>query len=156
MRLPLLALALSGAALMAASPQMILSPDAVVMPPSKTAALLRQCSRQTPPPGSAGWMPRMADIVALERSLPKALHAQSPDKNQNWLSAPAGWRRQYVGMIRGGKRLIYGNFFPKRTDEGNGWRSVPMIICDGGPVFFGVEFDVQTQRFTHLAFNGMV
>ena len=60
-------------------------------------------------------------------------------------------------MIRDGRRFIYGNFFP--IEEGIGqfdWRTKPTRICDGGPVFFGVEFDVAAQRFTRIDFNGSI
>ena len=60
----------------------------------------------------------------------------------------AGWRkewgRRYIGTIRDGRRHIYGDFGP----GGHG------PVCDGGAAFFGVEFDVQAKRFTHIAFNG--
>jgi hypothetical protein len=29
-----------------------------------------------------------------------------------------------------------------------------MIVCDGGPQFFGAEYDVEAGRISHLAFNG--
>jgi len=28
------------------------------------------------------------------------------------------------------------------------------MVCDGGPAFFGVEYDVAARRFTHFGFNG--
>ena len=35
------------------------------------------------------------------------------------------------------------------------WRREPVIVCDGGPSFFGVEYDVERGQFTHIAYNGM-
>ena len=69
--------------------------------------------------------------------------------------APKGWIRQYVGIVRGGKRFLYGNFAP-------GWieqytperRERPITLCDGGPSFFGAEYDVEMDAISHLAFNG--
>ena len=29
------------------------------------------------------------------------------------------------------------------------------MVCDGGPAFFGVEYDPKTKTFTHFAFNGI-
>jgi hypothetical protein len=136
--------------------------------------LLHQCSRSAPAPGEASWQPEAADIAALEAALPAALAASNlpaiekglrarPEAGSrnpgdpDWATAPRGWQRQYVGIVRGGRRFIYGNFFPRRSDEGGpmpDWRTTPVQVCDGGPVFFGAEYDVGSRRFTHLAFNG--
>jgi hypothetical protein len=57
-------------------------------------------------------------------------------------------------------RFIYGNFITKEAagiGEPSGhesWRETATSICDGGPVFFGVEYDVDAGKFSHLAFNG--
>jgi len=138
--------------------------------------MLRQCSRDSPAPGEASWKPAEADIVAFEAALPAALaasrvreieerlrarpeagtpHPGDPD----WATAPRGWRRQYVGIVRGGRRFIYGNFYPHRSEDDSqlpDWRTAAVLVCDGGPVFFGAEYDVETRRFTHLAFNGAI
>ena len=46
--------------------------------------------------------------------------------------------------------MIYGNFAPLeyRNDQG------AVIVCDGGPAFFGVEYDVERRQITGMAFNG--
>jgi hypothetical protein len=76
----------------------------------------------------------------------------------NCATPPQGWRRQYGGFLRGGRRFIYGNFFPHEAGDDrpadNDWRHAPMMVCDGGHAFFGVEYDVEGRRFTHLGFNG--
>ena len=30
----------------------------------------------------------------------------------------------------------------------------PTDVCDGGPVFFGAEYDTNSKTITHWAFNG--
>ena len=77
----------------------------------------------------------------------------------DWTRVPQGWRRQYVGIVRGGRRFIYGNFFPRREGElalgEPQWPDAePRIICDGGAIFFGVEYDFEAGKFTQIAFNG--
>lgn len=161
-RLPI-AIALLLAACGAASPP--LPPDAAILPGTTVAQMLRQCSRQAPAPGEAAWLPSAEDVLALEAALPAALRPRPELREMHypgdpdWARAPDGWRRQYVGIVRGGRRFIYGNFLPKRPEEGvefgaADWRSVPIPVCDGGPVFFGVEYDVDAGRFTQIAFNG--
>ena len=72
--------------------------------------------------------------------------------------APNGWLRQYVGIVRGGRRFVYGNFFPRsvtRYGDAGRWRREPVMVCDGGPAFFGIEYDVESGTFTQLGFNGL-
>ena len=150
--------------------------DAVILPGNQAALMLHQCSRSAPAPGEASWQPEAADIVALEAALPAALAASNlsaieerlrarpevgtPDPSDpDWATAPRGWQRQYVGIVRGGRRFIYGNFYPHRSgDDGlmPDWRTAAVRVCDGGPVFFGAEYDVESRRFTQLAFNGAI
>ena len=154
------ALALAGCRAGAQERAAILPADAAVLPSSMASQMLHQCSRATPQPGEAAWQPGAGDIAALEQALPAALHARPETRaplyptDRNWARVPLGWQRQYVGLARGGRRYVYGNYFPQSEDRPFDWRTQPIVICDGGPVFFGVEWDVEARRFTHIAFNG--
>ncbi len=136
-----------------------LPPHAVVLPAEAVQPMLRQCSRATPSPGESAWQPEAMDIVGFEAALPAALAerrrtAETPD----WANDRNGWRRQYVGYVRDGRRFIYGNFYPRGVSDGEPgnerWHREPIVICDGGPAFFGAEYDVEAGRITHLDFNG--
>jgi hypothetical protein len=35
------------------------------------------------------------------------------------------------------------------------WRRQIVAVCDGGPQFFGVEYDPDTKTFSHFEFNGI-
>jgi hypothetical protein len=124
--------------------------------------VLRQCSRGGPKAGMATWQPTSADVAMVEAQLAGALSTAYPARpgDIDFAKAPQGWWRQYVGIVRGGKRYVYGNFFRPENDPPIGikvdWRKVAAVICDGGPQFFGVEFDVQTKKFTQIDFNGHV
>lgn len=131
--------------------------DVAVLPAAAIPTILQQCSRQAPAVGEGGWRPGTADIAALEAAAAVALRKRRVTNDPDWSRFPQAWRRQYVGITRGGRRFIYGNVFP--GDAGNAgdpdqWRREPMIVCDGGPAFFGVEYDVEGRRITQLAFNG--
>lgn len=146
-----LALLLGGCAAAAALPA-----DAVVLPGSAVATIFQQCSRGAPAPGEASWQPGEDEIAALEAALPAALAARP--EGRELADAPNGWLRQYVGIVRGGRRFVYGNFFPRSVthygDAGR-WRREPVMVCDGGPAFFGIEYDVENGTFTQLGFNGL-
>ena len=92
----------------------------------------------------------------MEANLPEVLAARPQAREVNFSNLLSNWKRQYVGIVRGGRRYIYGNYFP--ADGPNHfnamWREEPMVVCDGGPRFFGAEFDVAAKRITHLDFNG--
>jgi hypothetical protein len=134
-----------------------LPPNAVILPGSLARTMLSQCSRATPPPGDGTWTPGEREIAALEAALPGALRGQPHGSNDRWSNAPQGWQRQYVGILRGGRRLIYGNYFPRGAMAGSmddRWRHEAVMVCDGGPEFFGAEYDVEANRFSHFGFNG--
>lgn len=130
------------------------SPDAAILPEAAVPALLRQCSRASPRAGEGTWTPAWSDIAALEAALPAALRADSLGAPLAARGAPEGWRRQYVGLIRDGRRIIYGNFGLDRGAGDPAWRTRPAVVCDGGSSFFGVEYDVAARRVVGLAFNG--
>lgn len=124
---------------------------ALILPGRAAEGLLRQCSRDVPASPNGTWEPTGADITALESGLYAAVKhvpkgaSSSPIPPEfteaNWRQK---WGRRYVGITRDGRRYIYGDFGP----DGHG------PVCDGGPAFFGVEYDVEAKRFTHVAFNG--
>lgn len=133
------------------------SDDFVIFAPGKAEELLRQCSRLTPKPGEGGWTPAAADVVRLEARLRGAFQVAALDAyaQKALEGAPKGWIRQYVGIVRGGKRFIYGNFLPAGDGFAARWREQPIDVCDGGPALFGAEYDVEMDAISHLAFNGV-
>jgi hypothetical protein len=87
-----------------------------------------------------------------------ALDSASPRKYAAFRAAPHRWFRQYIGIIRGEQRTIYGNFFPRditppHLDVALYASRHPVDVCDGGSAFFGVEFDLSSGRYFHIAFN---
>lgn len=137
-----------------ASVQAASNADYVVMPFDQAKAQLAQCSRRTPQLGESGWTPAPVDIERFEAALPAALTRTAA--NHPYLKAgPKGWLRQYVGMVRNGHRVIYGNFFPKgMNDEFKRWREQAVAVCDGGMAFFGAEFDADSNMIIEIDYNG--
>ncbi|MBB3951679.1 hypothetical protein [Aureimonas jatrophae] len=153
---PLLVLAIPFAAIQAARAE-ALGPLVVVL---EGAELLGQCSRSAPADGEGTWRPTGADIDRLEAQLPTVL-ASSALAGQRMPELPTaaavrvGWMRQYAGIVRNGRRYVYGSFFPARgfADDPR-WRNEAVRICGGGPLVFGVEMDAETHAITHRSFNG--
>jgi hypothetical protein len=125
--------------------------DAVILGGGAVSAMLRQCSRDTPARGEDSWRPSWKDIAPMEAALPKAL--ADPSASAIRYRNPRDWRRQYVGIVRNGRRFIYGNYFPN-SFGGDYWRKKPVNICDGGSKLFGAEYDVEARRIDHLSYNG--
>jgi hypothetical protein len=77
----------------------------------------------------------------------------------NIKDVPNSFVRHYIGIIRDGRRFVYGNFAPDYehdrppVDQPQILLELAMV-CDGGPQYFGVEYEPATQKYTHVAFNG--
>ena len=137
--------------------------DSTILAPEAGKDLLHQCSRAVPTGARVAWRPKEEQIAILETMLPAALHVVTSTFRMPYRSTTE-FRRQYVGIARANRKLIYMNAFPR--DVGNpapdgppsgrafDWRRQPVVVCDGGPAFFGVEYDPATKRFNHFEFNG--
>ena len=125
------------------------------------------CSRAGPEDPSDYFTPSAREVTAIEsaamrllrdnRAEYEALLSQDPTGSENrptpfdWPEDPSLYHRQYVGYYEDGRRMIYGSYFPAsaRPDA-----KEPVVLCDGGFRFFGVEFDVEADKVTRLAFDG--
>jgi hypothetical protein len=80
---------------------------------------------------------------------------------------------QFVGFVRGGKRYVYGSYFPKLTEREKrdsarmdtlmrawgkpnpmDWHEQPMRICHGSIHFFSVEYSLEARKIEQLYFDG--
>jgi hypothetical protein len=127
----------------------------VILPREAGDRLYDQCSRSTPPAATGFWQPEPHDIARLETVFLQSVAERAAALGLDLSAFSTRWRRQYVGTVHDGRRFIYGNFFPADDElPGADWRREAIKICDGGPDFFGAEFDVAARTITHLAFNG--
>ena len=134
----------------------------VVLPASQVPKLVRQCSRRRPGPVEGTWTPSAAQLDQLEARLP-VVFLENLERAHGGHLAPgidqdallASYYRQYAGLVIAGRRVIYLHAFrsphsPLRRD----WRREPIIVCDGGTITFGVEYDPARRTFANFAFNG--
>jgi hypothetical protein len=152
-------------------------PDgAFALPGDAATAMLRPCARRAAKPIDGHWMPEAAAIAKLEASLPSAL-AAAPNATLGGdkPAVPIGdgakfvanqWVRQYVGIARGGQRLIIGNVLRRAElpalreevmdrhpehDPTQYYALEPFFVCDSTQGNFGFEYNPQSGEFSHIA-----
>jgi hypothetical protein len=131
---------------------------ALVFPEDRALELLNQCSRGIPDPVSGTWTPSDSAVAELESRLVPWLRQQRPATYPE--GATPDLVRTYAGLVMKGRRVIYldaeilspndpvpprENVLPDRPFNG---------VCDGGPRFFGLQYDVEAKTFSNLLENG--
>ncbi len=113
------------------------------MPPRYAPQLVRSVS--------SSWMPTRSDVAELEERLPDFVAHQS-----GFHRSVAGDYKQYVGIVRGVRRLIFVNAFsiPDGAPVTTDWKSRPIVWGGGGDTVWRVEFDPQQKTFEAFEVNG--
>ena len=130
-----------------------------ILPTEKADALAKQCSRISPGPVSGTWAPAEPAIRELEAELGAEIERQLAATSAAG-SKPEAYYRQYAGLTIEGRQVIYVNGIDKdaveRAPEAQreSWKTNPVMICDGGTITFGVEYDPAAKTFSNFAFNG--
>lgn len=147
--------ALGCSLLSAQSPQFLVTPDTgVILERSATPDIRTVCTRAFPAGLSGYWPLTLDDVRRLERDLPAFLETKVP-KNRRPIAASIPIYRQYVGMYRAGRRVVYVNGFASFSEPDRlEWREHVYVVCDGGPTHFGAVFDLETGKFTDFEGNG--
>jgi hypothetical protein len=126
-----------------------------VLQAGEAQSVTRLCSRPSPQKVDGGWVPGKRDVAALEAHLedigkmsPRGLPLADSDRRHSY--------RQYVGIVVGGRRLIYINAFPPAfTKIVPDWKIRFMVdMCDGGAAYWGAVFDPATRTFSDLETSG--
>jgi hypothetical protein len=100
------------------------------------------------------WTPSVEAVLKLEENVAAYLSQNS----YAFFYQPPVWerldeyQRQYIGLERGGEKIIYGNFFC--DNGGPDWRQEFVFVIDGGECYFQVEYDVKSGLFIKLRVNG--
>jgi len=139
-----------------------------VLTERESAALLRPCSRRVPEGLSGWWTPIVESITEVETKLdgavmaalatvsPELLRASPSDKRSP--ARRVTYYRQYGGVIRDGKRLIYVHALATWLVDGNRelsrtWRTKVLRACDFGINGFGALFDPASGGFVAFDFD---
>jgi hypothetical protein len=126
----------------------------VILPESAAAELSKgPCSRSAPPKFESTWTPTADDIKSMESRF--ALRARLIAKHKlEQMQPPKTYNRQYLGIVVGGRKLIYINAFCDDELPAD-WRDKLVNYCDGGWCFWGVVYDTVSHSFSHLEINGI-
>lgn len=130
-----------------------------VLGADQAEALAKQCSRISPGPVTGTWAPTPTQITELETSLGAEIERQLAATSAAG-SKPHAYYRQYAGLTINGRQLIYVNGVDKDAverapdDQREAWKTKAVMICDGGTITFGAEYDPAIKAFSNFAFNG--
>lgn len=98
------------------------------------------------------WTPSRDDVLAFEQHLGLYLQQAAPQTYPGPLRDLSKYRRQYVGILVKGQRVIFANFFC--TTDDTDWKHEFVFVLDGGSCYFEVKYDVQTGVFYDLSIHG--
>ena len=129
---------------------------AYIASPEIGRLLLDQCSRSAPDPKNVTgyWTPSKTQLEQLEKQF-LAYYQKRPESHAQYYPTEKTlhtYRRIYAGLVYNDRKIIYVDFA-----RGNDFGADAIgPVCDGGSAFFGVEYDVETESFSHLSFNGII
>jgi len=135
-------------------------PQGVVLTGESAVALATEFFYNPAPRLGEIWQPSASDVARLEKLLPGFMRSQK--------ALPRDYQplheyfRQYVGVVRNGKKLIGVSFVHSSILEtleriqGKTWdfRKTPLAVSDGGAYVFHLQFEPATGSFSDLRFNG--
>ena len=95
------------------------------------------------------WVPSEENVLALEMLLPSFLNSRREGLG-NYL-------RQYTGVIKDNRRLIFINGFHSsfldNFAKGQDVSKEAIVLCGGGDLVYGLEYDLDARSFNNFAFN---
>ena len=143
----------------------------VLLPSDEAKKLANQCSRPSPSDFTDTWQPTAEQIKKMESKLDDIaeLSVKSCCIVGASVERPNDWYMQYAALVWKGKKTIYISGISTQEPESSpcwdkdgiitdlhcaSWKQRAAIVCDGGTQW-GVIYDVETQKFSELAMNGV-
>jgi hypothetical protein len=128
--------------------------QSAVLPVSEAQRVTQLCSRSGPSKIDGSWTPSKADVEKLELHLSQISKLRSNGGIRGeQVHHPERYYRQYVGVVVGGRKVIYVNAICQSRPPAS-WQERLADVCDGG-CNWGVEYDVSTDKFSDLQMNGV-
>jgi hypothetical protein len=128
--------------------------DGVLVPKEKASEFWHLQGRNQPP--TDYWTPAQEDVQPLEERLAAFVQKAAPARSPELWKKLDGYKRQYVGLVLAGRKVIYANFVCTSVVEESfpNWQSQPVQVDDGGDCFFQVDYDVESGEFSNLMVHG--
>jgi hypothetical protein len=133
----------------------------VVLPAQEQVKLPESCARPSPSGLSGQWTPSRADIDRLERRLASVIDealARVILEGNETLPRPNDYYRQYGGLYREGRRVVYvcglHRGLVEKTAGREAWTRRAMGVDDGGLAVLHVLYDVDKDEFGPVQFEG--
>ena len=127
----------------------------VLLPATAAQSASHFCSRAGIPKVSGSWHPTKTELQRLESHLMGISGLKSEDElKQVQIAQPAGFYRQYIPIVVGGRKLIYINAFS--WTPASYWHERIVDLCDTWPSGWGVLYEPKTGQFSHLRTNAML
>ncbi|HUQ31384.1 MAG TPA: hypothetical protein VM095_04655 [Pyrinomonadaceae bacterium] len=98
------------------------------------------------------WTPGRSSVLKLEERIEAYLKKAAAKRSPALWSKLAKYKRQYVGVMRNGRKVIFVNFFCDAFDAD--WKNNPVAVDDGGDCFFNLLYDPGSYAFSDLQING--
>jgi hypothetical protein len=131
-----------------------------VMTAESAPGMFRQCTRHAPEFEGPAWQPNDTQMDAVEAKLTEKLSSLADQQGVSseypfeYLEKPEHWVRQFVGYHSKGRLMIFLNLHPWHDrDKDRDFSRSAILVCDGSPSYFSVEYDVERQAISRISFN---
>jgi hypothetical protein len=101
------------------------------------------------------WVPTVEEVRILEKQLETYLPQQRDAFDGSKIPIEERlptYKRQYWGVLKNEKRVIFANFFCNSFHYD--WTEQVVIVLDGGDCYFQIQYDVETGTLFDLRVNG--
>jgi hypothetical protein len=103
--------------------------------------------------------PTVEEVLHAEEFLRSHIHEKGPnwDLNQDRDLVQIArflpeYKRQYIGSLTEGRRILFMNIFLDRTDHAfPRWLTEGYVVFDGGTSYFQVKFDLESNSIAKLS-----
>jgi hypothetical protein len=123
--------------------------EGVIIPREKAVGFMKAFSGLDE---KEAWTPGRNSVLKLEEKIESYLKQAADKRSPSLWSKLAKYKRQYVGVTRNGRKVIFVNFFCDAFDAN--WKTHPVAVDDGGDCFFNLLFDPGSSAFSDLQING--
>ena len=101
------------------------------------------------------WTPTRQQIAELEKILPQYVESNVPAHYSNLKTDLADYKRQYYGITRFGKKVVYVSAFCKEHWSRNDtWITGFVFAIDGGECFFQLTYDPEVKEILTFTVSG--